>query len=138
MVYGDCFVAKKEVYERIKNTISNGVNEISGVEFTPTNELGKVKKVDPLGITDLRIRGMWHIENPVRVFEYLNCHDSEAVFEMVVIMRIEKFDSFKEDKKDLLIKLEADRLIRTSTVNIKNPDNPAKLIKAKLITFSMK
>jgi hypothetical protein len=63
LIYGDCFCADKEVYERIKSTISNGITSISDVEFTETNELGKVKKVDPLGVTDLRIRGMWHIEN---------------------------------------------------------------------------
>ena len=55
-VYGDCFCADKEVYERIKDTISTGITTIPNVEFTETNELGKVKKVDPLGITDLRIR----------------------------------------------------------------------------------
>ena len=71
MVYGDCFCADKETYERIKNTISSGINSISDVEFTATKELGKVKKVDPLGITDLRIRGMWHIANPHKVFDYI-------------------------------------------------------------------
>ncbi len=64
LVYGDCFCADKSTYERIKNTISSGITTIPDVEFTDTKELGKVKKVDPLGITDLRIRGMWHIDNP--------------------------------------------------------------------------
>ena len=45
-VYGDCFCADKEVYERIKDTISTGITTIPNVEFTETNELGKVKKVD--------------------------------------------------------------------------------------------
>lgn len=48
-VYGDCFSANKEVYEKIKKTISSGIREIPNVEFTETNELGKVKKVDPFG-----------------------------------------------------------------------------------------
>ena len=47
-VYGDCFCADKEVYERIKDTISTSITTIPNVEFTDTNELGKVKKVDPL------------------------------------------------------------------------------------------
>ncbi|MBL0721141.1 MAG: NgoPII family restriction endonuclease [Sulfurovum sp.] len=42
---------------QIKDTISNGITSIPNVEFTATNELGKVKKIDPLGMTDLRIRG---------------------------------------------------------------------------------
>jgi NgoPII restriction endonuclease len=99
-VYGDCFIADKEIYERIKDTISRGINSIPDVEFTETNELGKVKKVDPLGITDLRVRGMWHIENPHKVFSYLNCSDDSATFQMICLMKKEKFDSFSvNDKK---------------------------------------
>ena len=49
-MYGDCFSADKEVDEKIKNTISSGITEISNVEFTETNELGKLKKVDPLDV----------------------------------------------------------------------------------------
>lgn len=45
LIYGDCFCADKEIYERIKDTISNGIASIFDVEFTDTNELGKVKKL---------------------------------------------------------------------------------------------
>jgi hypothetical protein len=68
-VYGDCYAAKRDIYQRIADKISNGISEISDVELVDTNELAKVKKVDPLGITDLRVRGMWHIENPIKVFQ---------------------------------------------------------------------
>lgn len=44
LVYGDCFCADKEIYERIKTTISNGIKAIPDVEFSETNELGKSKK----------------------------------------------------------------------------------------------
>ncbi len=46
-IYGDCFCADEEIYERIKKTISSGINLIPDIEFTQTNELGKIKKVDP-------------------------------------------------------------------------------------------
>lgn len=32
-VYGDCLAAKKEVYERIKTTIADGIKSIPDVEF---------------------------------------------------------------------------------------------------------
>ena len=48
LVYGDCFCAEKETYERIKNTISNGITTIPDVEFIETKELGKVKKLTHL------------------------------------------------------------------------------------------
>ena len=71
LVYGNCYAASKEVYERVRDKISKGVNELQDVEFSETNELGRVNKVDPLGITYLRIRGMWGIENPIKVFDYV-------------------------------------------------------------------
>ena len=33
LVYGDCFCADKEIYERIKNTISDGINSMPNVDF---------------------------------------------------------------------------------------------------------
>jgi hypothetical protein len=67
-IYGDCYAAEKQVYERVKTAICDGIRQISGIEFTKTKELGRVNNVDPLGITYLRIRGMWGIENPIKVF----------------------------------------------------------------------
>lgn len=40
-VYGNCFAADKEVYEKIKKTISVGIHSIPNVEFTETNEIRK-------------------------------------------------------------------------------------------------
>jgi len=70
-VYGDCYAASSDCYERIRTKISSGLRELADVEFSETNELGRVNRVDPLGITYLRIRGMWHIENPNKVFDYV-------------------------------------------------------------------
>lgn len=135
-VYGDCFSANKEVYEKIKKTISSGITEIPDVEFTETNELGKVKKVDPLGITDLRIRGMWHIENPHKIFSYLNKVDTNAKFQVLCLMKTEKFNSFPDDDKTALQSLTKTNYSFENT-QIKNPNNPAQLLDCKLITFKV-
>ena len=39
LIYGDCFCADTEVYERIKNTISSGINTIPNVEFVDSKLL---------------------------------------------------------------------------------------------------
>ncbi len=106
LVYGDCFCADKEIYERIKNTISNGINSISDVEFTETKELGKVKKVDPLGITDLRIRGMWHIDNPNKTFDYLYQYDESKQFQLICLMTLEKYKSLPFEDREMINKIE--------------------------------
>jgi hypothetical protein len=135
-VYGDCFAAEKEVYERIKNTISSGITEIPDVEFTVTNELGKVKKVDPLGVTDLRIRGMWHIENPHKIFSYLDAIEDESTFQVFCLMRIEKFNSFPEEDKNYLMNLKT-KGYSINAKNIKNPNNPAQLLDCIFINFTI-
>lgn len=136
LVYGDCFSADKEVYEKIKKTISSGITEIPNVEFTETNELGKVKKVDPLGVTDLRIRGMWHIDNPHKIFSYLNKVDANATFQVLCLMKNEKFNSFPTADKTALQNLSKANYSFEDT-QIKNPNNPAQLLDCKLITFKV-
>ena len=136
LVYGDCFCADKEVYERIKDTISTGITTIPNVEFTETNELGKVKKVDPLGITDLRIRGMWHIENPTKIFNYLYSYDETKSFQLICLMRKEKYESFSLADRQIIQNLNNPN-VSVSDVKIKNPNNPAQLLDCKLITFKV-
>lgn len=135
-VYGDCYAADKEIYQRIKKTISVGINELQGIQFSETNELGRVNRVDPLGITYLRIRGMWHIENPTRVFNYLTSNLSQNG-ELIInaIISKKKYLSFPEKDKNNLEKLKNKKLL-IKDVKIKSPNNPAKLLDAKLIRFS--
>lgn len=134
LVYGDCFCADKEIYERIKNTISSGINSIADVEFTETKELGKVKKVDPLGITDLRIRGMWHIENPNKIFNYIYEHDESREFQLICLMKKEKYDSLPIRDREALESLGVDG-VEVLDARVKSPDNPVRLMDAKLLVF---
>ena len=136
LVYGDCFCADKATYERIKNTISEGINTIANVEFTETKELGKVKKVDPLGITDLRIRGMWHIDNPNKTFSYIYEYDENAEFQCIVLLQKEKYYTLPDADKEAIEALNNDK-ISVKDVKIKNPNNPVQLVDAKLLVFKV-
>jgi hypothetical protein len=136
LVYGDCFCADKETYERIKNTISKGITSIGDVEFTKTKELGKVKKVDPLGITDLRIRGMWHIENPNKTFSYIYNYDDTKEFQLIALLQKDKYASLPQADR-VQIEAFADNKISIKDVKIKNPNNPVQLIDAKLLVFKV-
>jgi NgoPII restriction endonuclease len=136
LVYGDCYAASKEYYERIRNQIATGINAIPDVEFSNTRELGRVNKVDPLGITYLRIRGMWGIESPARVYNYINTgYDLNANFQMIAIMTESKYLSFPDEDR-IMIESISDQGFRVNTQRIKSPDNPAILISAKIITYT--
>lgn len=136
MVYGTDYAADNSTYERIKDVITEGVNNITNVEFAQTNEIAKVKKVDPLGITDLRVRGMWSIENPFKVFDYVYKRDFSKSFNFMCIINEEKYNSF--DNTHLLENsLKKITNFHIQTIKIKNPNNPASLKNAKLITFQI-
>lgn len=133
IIYGDCYSANEEIYSRIKGKIKTGVEEISEIEFIPTNEIGKLKKVDPLGITDLRIRGMWHIENPRKVFNYVidKYYNENKEMNVFLIMKQEKYYSFTKEDRELV---EKNPFLKID-IKVKNPNNPANLMDAKLIYY---
>ena len=136
-VYGNCYAATKKHYERVRNKIVDGVLTIPEVEFSQTKELGRVNKVDPLGITHLRIRGMWAIEHPSKVFSYLNIQNQpNKSFRLFALMRESKYQSFPlEDRKRL--EAASENNLSIEDVQIKMPDNPAKLVSAKLIIYQI-
>ncbi len=136
LVYGNDYCAEKSVYEQIKSVIKNGVESISGVEFSETKELGRVNRVDPLGITYLRVRGMWGIENPFSVFNYIYKRDYSKDFNFMALINDEKYYSFNNYNKIEEL-CEYIPSLHIKNVKIKNPNNPAQLKSAKLITFTV-
>lgn len=132
-VQGNCYAAAKPIYEKLHNALKTEVtNVISsvGLQGAKTVELGKIKKVDPLGITTLRIRGMWDIMNPARVYANICPVDLNNKFSLFALMREAKYNSF--DGKDIDA-IESNKSITASTEQIKDPNNPAKLLKVKVI-----
>lgn len=134
-IHGTCYAADHSVYDKVHNPIKNEVASIIdslGLEKGETVEIGKVKRVDPLGITELRIRGMWQIQNPLKLYKnFCDVGDNDK-FHLFALMRKDKYDSFpKEDSK----KLEANKVISVKDIKIKDPNNPARLVEAKLISF---
>ena len=136
LVYGSEYCADKTVYEKIRTAIKDGVERINGIEFAETNELGRVNRVDPLGITYLRVRGMWHIENPFVTFDYLYRRNETKYFTLMAIINEEKTKTFSNFSELVELSRQVDSL-RIEDKEIKDPNNPAKLHNVKLITFTV-
>lgn len=134
LIYGDCYAASKEVYDKMASAIADGVNRIPDIEFQTTNELGRVNKVDPLGITALRVRGMWHIDNPSRVYAELVSDTANRQF--YVLMREEKYQSFPAIDRLTLENLSLAGY-DNQCIKIRDPDNPAHLIHARFIKYEL-
>ncbi|WP_447635337.1 NgoPII family restriction endonuclease [Flavobacterium microcysteis] len=135
MVYGNIYAADHEIYQVVKEKITVGINEIPNIELTETNELGKIRSVDPLGITSLRIRGMWHMQNPKKVYDYLYTPSSNS-FELIAIIPETKYISFPKESIDKIENLKNPEL-KITDVKVKNPNIPVKLIPAKFISYKI-
>ena len=137
LIYGDCYAADREIYERITDTIAIGINRIPGVDFSKTRELGRVNKVDPLNITYLRIRGMWGIQNPLSVFDYVDLgYQKDASFQMIALMKNSKYLSLPIQDREQLEAL-INNNFQIIDIEIKSPNNPVQLIPAKVISYKL-
>ena len=135
-VQGKCYCANHSIYDNLHSSLKHEIEEVltrNKLKSKETVELGGVDKVDPLGITSLRIRGMWNIENPKEVFSKTINFEGTKEFSLFVIMEKEKYNSFpQEDRK----KVEVNKNIVVKDIKIINPNNISKNIDAKLISFS--
>ncbi len=136
MIYGIDYAASESTYSRIQKIISDEIYSIENVEFAQTKELGRINRIDPLGITKFRIRGMWTIENPLKVFNYVNNNNnnSNSDFKFMAIINNDKYYSL-DYIDELEEKAKKISNLNIEDIEIKVPDNPANLKKAKLITF---
>lgn len=135
MVYGCDYCATNDLYETIKARVSTGLLDIPDIEWAETTELGRINAVDPLRITSLRVRGMWFIEHPLKVFDYVYQRDVDRTFNLMAIINDQKIAELGNFDRLESIAAENPNL-RIADIQIKNPNNPADLINAKLIKFS--
>jgi len=132
--YGDCFVAKDEIYQKPIDTISNSLKKLEGegIEFNKTNELGKVSNIDPLDYSGLRIRGMWGLKSPAKIFENkINSNGNEKLL-IIAIMRKEKYEEFPEKSKKNLLS----NSFVISHFQSPDPDNPKNMIDLVIVKYS--
>ena len=134
-VHGRCYAADKAIYEDKANRLKKNIESFFRSEnwdAAKTIELGRINRMDPLGITNFRIRGMWEIENPLRVFSYRYHFDIRRNFSLAAIMTKEKYDSFPPDDRAAI---ETDKAISSKAVSVKDPNNPAQWMEAQLISL---
>lgn len=130
-VYGNCYAAEASVYQSVSDAISKGISVLPNLESSTTKELGRVNNIDPLGITDLRVRGLWHIEHPIIVFDYVY-EQLNNPQRFVCLMTKDKYHSFSKLDRNTL---KTNKLIQIMSVDIRNPNNPAKMIESIAISL---
>jgi hypothetical protein len=106
------------------------------MNFSETKEIGRVNYVDPLKITNMRIRGMWLLQPPVKVFDYVYKYQSDLKFQLIAIIPNEKYNSFALESRNKIEKSNGGNL-KIEDIKVKNPNNPVNLIDCKLITIKV-
>lgn len=135
---GACYCADQSLYSSVKNIIHDGIEDIIGIESKKTKELGKINKIDELGITNLRIRGMWSIQHPMKVFSsIIGEYDENINLQVYCLVLKEKYDILPSKDKESLLKYVNNQSLLIENVKIKNPNNindslDAVLLKAQL------
>ena len=135
-VYGSLYAADKEVYERIRSSIEASTSSASGIKFSETKELGRINGVDPLGITDLRIRGMWQIAHPFKAFDYIPeiREEKNKPYTVYALIPDRKFREFNKKIINSLLKF---KCVKKYSVKTKDPNNPANLIDSVLLKVNL-
>lgn len=129
---GSIYAADEHVYTSLKDDITTNIEDIPDVDFSPTNEIGRVNRVDPLQITNLRIRGMWLLQAPFRVFDYVHGYSDAYSFQCIAILPEEKYVSFPQESRT---KIENSPTIVLTDIKVQNPNNPVELVSCKLIKY---
>lgn len=132
-VYGGVYAASENTYTSLKTEIGGAIEGINTIDFSETKELGRVNQVDPLKITNLRIRGMWLLQQPYSVFKYIHNYEEGKKFQCFAIIPTAKYENLPMDSIKKLSSIPNNLLIED--VKVKDPNNPAKLIDCKLIKY---
>ena len=127
-VYGRILCDLQEVYEEIINNIKGSLDD-----DYDGNELGGASGVDSLKITTLRVRGMWVIKHPQKVFSKLVKDWGKNDFEVKALIPKSIFDNLPQKAKIYINQLEnfieakissiSTSPERKDTILIKNPFN---------------
>ena len=133
-VYGDCIAADRKFYSDIEESVKRGLVEHGKILISPSNELARANNVDPLNLTNLRVRGMWILKNPVDHFDFLGYEDSYPCLRVEALMLKTKYDSFPAEDIKKLRSLDG---VTAEEKQIPSPNDPELQLEAVHISCSL-
>ena len=129
---GNCFCADREVYENVQKIIEDTIISNDSLSFKETNELGRVSNIDALNYSNLRIRGMWNLKHPGKIFGgflYNEIGDNLRTNYRLIMLE-EDFNKASKDTRFALMQKVENKVIEKIDIQIKNPNNPREFLNA--------
>jgi hypothetical protein len=102
LIDGRCIADNANTYDLIFDKLALTVSDLGG---EPGNEIGRLNDVDPLKATSLRIRAMWLLEHPARVFQSVFVPADQGSFVLNVLVSAEKWDAYSKEQVDAVMEL---------------------------------
>lgn len=94
LIDGKCIAAESSVYDVLFDRLKATVKELGG---EPGNEIGRLNRVDPLKATSLRVRGMWLLDHPAKVFKSIFIKPQNDVFVLNALVSQTKWNEYPSE-----------------------------------------
>lgn len=142
MVYGAAYCAGTSKYEQIDRIVRSNIKKLSDTltKIVPTahmdlesNELGKLKNIDPKGYCDLRIRGMYTYASPYVVFNE-EFKSEKIEFDLFVVIPNDIFVNM-ENKEEFIKFVNDNKNITLEDKDYSDPNDVDKNISCKKIVY---
>ena len=138
MVYGSEFCSTEASYRGLRDLIANEIGSLDNISLVNSREIAHVANIDPLNITSLRVRGMWTIDNPINVFNYVYSRPTNCAFSLMFLVSRTRWDNYMNNEQLINLagnpNIDGERL-KIKYCRIKAPDNPQILKDAVLVTY---
>lgn len=110
MVYGNTMIANNTKYLSLIGEIRGAIKSNTDATLVNSKELARAKGIDYLKYTNLRVRGMYELEHPAKVFEKyirdISLPDNKS--HVFVVMLVSEYKKIKEDMGDQWEQLNSD------------------------------
>lgn len=127
--YGNTMVADRSVYLNLIDEIRDAVASTNAT-LIASKELARAKGIDPLKLSNLRVRGMYELEHPHKVFsEYITRDDIPLEASKIYVVMLSDDYNALEEQPDFSTHFASGKLKRTE-INIPNPNNPTETLEA--------
>lgn len=140
VVDGRFMSAKHESYDTVFDALQQLVTNFvttNNLKRIKSVELGRLRRIDPLDKTVLRVRSMWELESPVKMFKNvtgIQINKNKSVLHALILK--ERWNQYPESSRDALNALvNTNGFTLLDFASIPSPNDPNNMLSGKLIRF---
>ena len=138
MVYGSEFCSTEANYRELRDQIANEIASLDHISLVDSREIAHVNNIDPLNITSLRVRGMWIIDNPINIFNFVYSRPNNCVFSLMFLVSRAQWNNYVNNGQLINLANNLNRgveRLKIEDCRIKDPCNPQRFKDGVLVTY---